>query len=337
MGRLMAAKIANGTAYQKVQFRPRVLRRVGECDASTTLVGCPSSLPIYIAPAAMAKLGHPEGEVNLTRGAGATGIIQGISSNASCSMEEMIAERKEGQPLFYQLYVNRDRAKAAELVRKIAANGFDAIMLTADAPVGGKRERDIRLKGEFEGPAGGVSEKSEETKGVSQAMFAGVDPNLCWEDIAWLKKETNVPILVKGVQSVEDALLAYQLGCDGIVISNHGGRQLDTTRPSLDVLLEIRRHAPHLLRPEFRAPTGPTPDSIADPMRLTPPDRKDGAGERKFEILIDGGVTRGTEVVKALCLGANGVGIGRGFLFAQSVAGEEGVEHAVGSELGRVI
>lgn len=332
-GLLTAAKLANGTAYQKVLFRPRVLRRVGDVDASTTIVGCPSSLPVYIAPAAMAKLGHPDGEVNLTRGAGATGIIQGISSNASCSMEEMIAERHEGQPLFYQLYVNRDRKKAAELVSKVDANKFDAIMLTADAPVGGKRERDIRLKGEFEGPAGGVSEKSDDTKGVSQAMFAGVDPNLNWEDIKWLKGVTKIPILVKGVQSVEDALLAYQLGCDGIVISNHGGRQLDTTRPSLDVLLEIRKYAPHLLRPEFRAPTGPTPDSLADPARLTPPDRADGAGARKFEILIDGGVSRGTEVVKALCLGANGVGVGRGFLFAQSVAGEEGVEHAVGSEL----
>lgn len=316
-----------------MHFRPRVLRRVEHADASTELMGCPSSLPIYIAPAAMAKLGHPLGEINLTRGAGSTGIIQGISSNASCSMDEMLAEREPGQPLFYQLYVNRDRTKAEELVRKIDAGKFDAIMLTADAPVGGKRERDIRLKGEFEGPAGGVSVKSDDTQGVSQAMFAGVDPNLCWDDIKWLRGITKIPVMVKGVQCVEDAILAYEAGCDGIVISNHGGRQLDTTRPALDVLLEIRRCAPHLLRPEYRAPTGPTADSLADPARLTPPDRKDAAGmPRRFEIFIDGGVQRGTDVVKALCLGANGVGIGRGFLFAQSVAGEEGVEHAVGSE-----
>lgn len=330
---LTSAKIANGTAYQKVLFRPRILRSVEQADASTMLMGCKSSLPIYIAPAAMAKLGHPLGEVNLTRGAGSTGIIQGISSNASCSMDEMLAEREEGQPLFYQLYVNRDRTKAEELVRKIDRGHFNAIMLTADAPVGGKRERDIRLKGEFEGPAGGVSVKSDDTAGVSQAMFAGVDPNLNWDDVKWLQGITDIPVMIKGVQTVEDAILAYEKGCDGIVISNHGGRQLDTTRPALDVLLEIRRYAPHLLRPEYRAPTGPTPDSLADPARLTPPDRKDAAGmPRRFEIFIDGGVHRGTDVVKALCLGANGVGIGRGFLYAQSVAGEEGVEHAVGSE-----
>lgn len=98
-------------------------------------------------------------------------------------MEELIAERQPGQPLFYQLYVNRDRSKAEELIKKIEANKFDAIMLTADAPVGGKRERDLRLKGEFEGPAGGVSIKTDDAQGVSQAMFAGVDPDLCWDDI----------------------------------------------------------------------------------------------------------------------------------------------------------
>lgn len=140
--------------------------------------------------------------------------------------------------------------------------------------------------------------------------------------------------MVKGIQTVEDAVQAYQAGCDGILISNHGGRQLDTTRPSLDVLLEIRRWAPHLLRPEFRAATGPSAESIAHPDRLTPRDEPDATGPtpRRFDILIDGGIHRGTDVVKALCLGANGVGIGRGFLFAQSVAGEEGVERAVGSE-----
>lgn len=139
--------------------------------------------------------------------------------------------------------------------------------------------------------------------------------------------------MIKGVQTVEDALTAYNAGADGILISNHGGRQLDTTRPSLDVLLEIRKHAPQLLRPEFRAPTGPTAESLAHPERLTPVDDANAKPlPRRFEIFIDGGIHRGTDVVKALCLGANGVGVGRGFLFAQSVAGEEGVEHAVNSE-----
>jgi L-lactate dehydrogenase (cytochrome) len=131
---------------------------------------------------------------------------------------------------------------------------------------------------------------------------------------------------------LQDALLAYEHGAQGILISNHGGRQLDTTRPSLDVLLEIRKHAPHLLRPQFRGPTGLQQASLDNPSTLTPPDSQEEKEARPFEVYVDGGIYRGTDVVKALCLGANAVGVGRGFLFAQSVAGVEGVEHAVGSE-----
>ncbi|KAK1924732.1 putative L-lactate dehydrogenase [Papiliotrema laurentii] len=322
-------KVANGEAYKKVQFRPRILRKVAEADASTTILGKNSTIPVFISPAAMAKLGHPDGEVNLTKGAANTGIIQIISSNASCSLDEMQAARSPGQPLFFQLYINRNRSIATDLLKKINSLGMDAIFLTGDAPVGGKRERDLRLKGEFEGPAGGVSEKSDDTKGVSQAMFAGVDPNVNWEDIKWIKSVSDKPVIVKGVQCVEDALLAYEKGAQGILISNHGGRQLDATRPSLDVLLEIRKHAPHLLRPEYRGPTGISQALLDDPARLTAPDPK-GKQSRPFEIYVDGGISRGTDVVKALCLGANAVGVGRGFLYAQSVAGVEGVEHAVG-------
>ena len=268
----------------------------------------------------------------------------------------MQAARQAGQPLFFQLYVNRKRDVATELIKKVDRLGMDAIFLTGDAPVGGKRERDLRLKGDFEGPSGGVSEKGEgESQGVSQAMFAGVDPDLNWEDIPyvsarciflvdagylrfrWIRTLTDKPIIVKGVQCVEDALLAEKYGADGIVISNHGGRQLDATRPCLDVLLEIRKHAPHLLRPEFRGKTGISDELLKDPSLLTSPDEDTGAvvtgkSGKPFEILIDGGISRGTDVIKALCLGANAVGVGRGFLFAQSVAGVKGVEHAVQSE-----
>jgi hypothetical protein len=131
--------------------------------------------------------------------------------------------------------------------------------------------------------------------------------------------------------SAQDALLAYEQGASGILISNHGGRQLDTTRPSLDVLLEIRKHAPQLFRPQFRGPLGLQQAAIDHPSSLTPPDPSGETEARPFEVYVDGGIYRGTDVVKALCLGANAVGVGRGFLFAQSVAGVEGVEHAVGS------
>ena len=156
----------------------------------------------------MAKLGHPDGEVNLTKGAANSGIIQVISSNASCSLDEMQAARQPNQPLFFQLYINRNRSIATDLLKKINSLDMDAIFLTGDAPVGGKRERDLRLKGEFEGPAGGVSVKSDDTKGVSQAMFAGVDPDVNWDDIAWIKSVSDKPVIVKGVQCVEVGLVS---------------------------------------------------------------------------------------------------------------------------------
>ncbi|KAK4685469.1 L-lactate dehydrogenase (cytochrome), partial [Tremellales sp. Uapishka_1] len=326
-----STKNENHDVYEKVHFRPRMLRKVASCDASTEILGQKSTIPVFISPAAMAKLGHPLGEVNLTKGAAKSGIIQVISSNASCSLDEMVAARSDKQPLFFQLYVNRNRDTAEKLIRKLNDEKMDAIFLTGDAPIGGKRERDLRLKGEqFDGPAGGVSEKGEDTKGVSQAMFAGVDPDLNWEDIKWIKSLSDLPIIVKGVQTVEDALLAYNSGASGILISNHGGRQLDTTRPSLDVLLEIRKHAPQLLRPQFRGPTGLSPEILQRPELLTPPDKANPTDtDKPFEIYIDGGIQRGTQVVKALCLGAQAVGVGRGFLYAQSIAGEEGVERAV--------
>ncbi|WVQ78192.1 hypothetical protein IAT38_000275 [Cryptococcus sp. DSM 104549] len=323
-------KIANNTAYQKITFRPRILRRVAKADAKTTILGQKSAIPLMISPAAMAKLGHPLGEVNLTRGAANTGIIQCISSFASCSLEEVCAARAPNQPLIFQLYVNSKRELAAEVIKKVNRLGLNAILLTGDAAVGGKRERDLRLKGDFEPPSTGAYEKHEDTKGVSEAMFAGVDPDLHWDDIKWIKERTDLPIIVKGVQCVEDAILAYNLGADGVVLSNHGGRQLDTTKTGIDTLLEIRKHAPYLLRPQFRVPTGVVPVALEHPENLTPPDPKgEKPTDRPFEIWVDGGIWRGTDAVKALCLGANAVGAGRGFLYANTVGGQEGVEHAV--------
>lgn len=137
---------ANRTAYRRIRFRPRVLRRVGEVDPSTEILGVKSSLPIFIAPAALAKLGHPLGEVNLTRGAGETGILQVISSNSSCSLDELAGERREGQELAWQLYVASDRDRAEKTIKKAFNLGMSSIWLTVDAPVGGNRERDTKEK-----------------------------------------------------------------------------------------------------------------------------------------------------------------------------------------------
>ncbi|WWC85377.1 uncharacterized protein L201_000240 [Kwoniella dendrophila CBS 6074] len=323
-------KEENNTDYKKLRFRPRVLRSVREVDASTKILGYDSTLPLYISPAAMAKLGHPDGEVNLTKGAASAGIIQGISSFASCSPEEIVAARAPNQPLFFQLYINSKRHIAKGVVEKINKLGFNAILLTVDAPVGGKRERDIRAKGEFEAPKSDTYDKQGDTKGVAEAIFSAVDPDLSWKDLKWLKEQTDLPIIIKGIQTVEDAVQAYKYGADGVILSNHGGRQLDTTQTGISTLLEIRKHAPFLLRPECRVPMGPSKELIENPDLLTPSKPlNEKPLDRKFSIFVDGGIWRGTDAVKAICLGADAVGVGRGFLFAQTVAGVKGVEHAI--------
>jgi L-lactate dehydrogenase (cytochrome) len=310
---------ANRTAYRRIRFRPRVLRKVGEVDPSTEILGKKSSLPIWIAPCALAKLGHPLGEVNLTRGAGETGIMQVISSNSSCSLEELAAERTEGQELAWQLYVATDRDRAEKTIKKAFNLGMSSIWLTVDAPVGGNRERDTKEKIArdpvsatrpylststfiettlFEQPK--LGEKSENSGSTSAAQFSYVDPNLTWEDISWIKSlAPGKPLVIKGISCVEDAILAKEHGCQGIVLSNHGGRQLDGARPPIDVLQEIRRERPDLLK--------------------------------DMEVYVDGGIRRGTDVLKALCLGAKAVGLGRPFLYAQSAYGSDGVVKAVQS------
>ncbi|CAO1637087.1 unnamed protein product [Parajaminaea phylloscopi] len=290
---------ANRDSFGRVFFKPRVLRKVGAVDTKLQLVhgSIDSALPIYISPAAMAKLGHPDGEINLTRGAAATGIVQGISANASVSLDEMLDARDPpDQPLIYQLYVNRDRPTSERLLKKIEERGCNAVMLTVDAPVMGKRERDMRAKGEVVETGGGHG--GAHGGGVAQAISGYIDPDVSWEDIAWYRKHCKLPLILKGIQTVEDVELAAKHGVEVVILSNHGGRSLDFTRPAFDVLIELRQSAPHLFE--------------------------------KVEVWMDGGVRRGTDVVKAVAVGAKAVGLGRTFLYAQSGFGQAGVQRAVG-------
>lgn len=222
---LRTAVNENRNAYGRVWFKPRILRKVGTVDASAKLLGgaVDSALPIYISPAAMAKLGHPEGELNLTRAAGAHKIIQGVSANASVSLDEILAAREEGQPIIYQLYVNKDRAASERILQKIQDKGCQAVMLTVDAPVMGKRERDMRAKGEVVSTGGG-SGGDTHGGGVAQAISGYIDPNLAWEDIKWFKEHCKLPLYLKGIQTVDDVALAAQHGVQGVILSNHGGR-----------------------------------------------------------------------------------------------------------------
>lgn len=287
----------NSAAYWRLWFRPRVLNKISHADAATTLLSFPSSLPIFVAPAALARLGHPGGEVNITKASAKEGIIQGISNNASCSIEEIMEAREPGQPLFFQLYMNRSREASESLLRKVEKAGFNAIFLTVDAAVPGKRERDQRVKGEFSGPA--VNGTDRAGNGVAQAISGYQDPDVCWADIPWIQNITKLPLIIKGIQCVEDAEKAYETGVQGIVLSNHGGRQLDFSPAPITILQELRQRKPDLL------------------------------DDKNFHVFVDGGVRRGTDVLKALCLGARGVGLGRPFLYANSLWGEEGVRRAV--------
>ncbi|CAG7849226.1 Cytochrome b2, mitochondrial; AltName: Full=L-lactate dehydrogenase [Cytochrome]; AltName: Full=L-lactate ferricytochrome C oxidoreductase; Short=L-LCR; Flags: Precursor [Serendipita indica DSM 11827] len=273
------------------------LNKVSHASPTTNILSFPSSLPIFVAPAALARLGHPGGEVNITRASAKEGIIQGISNNASCSIEEIVSAREEGQVLFFQLYMNRSRKASEELLRKVEKAGFNAIFLTVDAAVPGKRERDQRVKGDFAGPA--VNGQDRAGNGVAQAISGYQDPDVCWADIPWIQDITKLPLIIKGIQCVEDAEKAYEHGVQGIVLSNHGGRQLDFSPAPITVLQELRERRPDLL------------------------------DDKNFHVFVDGGVRRGTDVLKALCLGARGVGLGRPFLFANSLWGEEGVRRAV--------
>ncbi|KAI0347090.1 hypothetical protein BDW22DRAFT_1425165 [Trametopsis cervina] len=286
----------NFESFKRFWFRPRVLNKISKISTSTKMFGgMESSLPIFISPAALARLGHPDGEMNLVRAAGSEGILQGISNNASCSVEEIMSVKKPGQDLIFQLYMNKDRTASEKLIKGLEKEGFKAIMLTVDAAVPGNREIDKRSKGFTVGPAHGKS--GTEGQGVALAISGYQDPDVCWDDIPWIQSLTGLPLIIKGIQCVEDAEKAFEYGVQSIILSNHGGRELDFSPAPMTVLYELRQRRPDLLQ--------------------------------KHEVYIDGGVRRGTDVLKALCLGARGVGLGRPFLWANSVWGEDGCRRVI--------
>ncbi|KAH9944576.1 glyoxylate dehydrogenase [Amylocystis lapponica] len=293
----------NRMAYQRVWFRPRILRDVSSVDWSTTILGQKSTLPVYISATALGKLGHPDGELCLTKAAGKHGVIQMIATLASCSFDDIVDAAVVGQPFFLQLYVNRDREITWKYVQHAEKRGVKGLFITVDAPQLGRREKDMRMKFVDDG-AGAEVQKGQEVQkdqGVARAISSFIDPSLSWNDIPWFQSITKMPIILKGIATAEDAVLAYEAGVQGIVLSNHGGRQLDTARSGLEVLVEVVA--------ALRA-RGYFPSS-------------------RFEIYVDGGVRRASDVLKALALGATAVGVGRPFLYAFCSYGQEGVEKAI--------
>ncbi|KAI0514424.1 mitochondrial cytochrome-like protein b2 [Xylaria bambusicola] len=298
----------NSATYNDIVLRPRVLRDVSSVDVSTTMLGHRITTPIFIAPTSMGRLFHPEGERELGRGAQSLGIPQCVSTSCSYPLPEVmdaVEETKSADgtnvPVFFQLYVDKDRRKSEKLLRVVKERGVRAIFVTIDAPVIGKREADERIKADenmMTLPMSGMKAKND-SKGGSLGRIMGhfIDASLTWDDVAWLRKTVpGLPIVLKGIQTAMDAVKAMEVGVEAIYITNHGGRSLDTAPATILVLLELQKCCPQIFD--------------------------------KMEVYIDGGITRGTDIFKALCLGAKAVGIGRGFLFALNY-GKEGIENFV--------
>lgn len=286
----------NRDAYKRIFLKYRVLVDVSKRDLSTEVLGQKISMPVMIAPTAFHKMADPEGEVAVAKSATNAGTIMILSTLSNSSVEEVTAAANGN--IWFQLYVFKDREITKNLVRRVESAGCKALVLTVDAPLLGLRERDVRNK--FNLPEGFTVKNLEpfykeklsikHDSGIAGYFSENLDPSLTWKDIEWLKSITNLPIVIKGIGCKEDALLAVQYGADGIVVSNHGGRQLDTCRATIDVLPEVA-------------------DTIQD----------------KIEIILDGGIRKGTDVLKAIALGAKIVLIGRPVLWGLAYDGEKGV------------
>ena len=287
----------NRRGYEELALRPRVLVDVSRCDTRVRLLGSEQPTPFVVAPMALQRMAHLEGEGATARAAAAIGAGMAISTLASMSVEEIC--RAAARPPWFQLYIHRDRGITRALVERAAAAGCGALLLTVDTPVLGRRERDVRNA--FLPPATAtianiVSSAQSATIAAAAegsalaAHFAGMhDPSVTWRDLEWLQSISALPLVLKGVVRADDARRAVGHGAKGIVVSNHGGRQLDSTIATVRALPEVA-------------------EAVA------------GAAD----VLVDGGVRRGTDVVKALALGAKGVLIGRPVLWGLAVDGEAG-------------
>ena len=266
----------NLRAFDRWVLRPRVLRGVGLPDTSTTILGSRTAMPVLVAPWAFQRRAHPDGELATVRAAARARTIAVISSTAADHLEEIAAAAPEARS-WWQLYLYADVGRSAELIRRVAASGFAAICWTVDLPVLGIRHRDTRSG--FTVPVGLDQEELE------------YEPALTWDHLGFIRDHApGLPVLVKGILTAEDAVLAVEHGADGVVVSNHGGRQLDSSPAGLDALSEV----------------------------------VDAVGGR-IPVLMDGGVRRGTDVLKALALGASAVLIGRPAVWGLAAEGEEGV------------
>lgn len=311
------SKRLNTEVYRSIMLRPRVFVDCTRCDLDTNILGHKLGMPIFISPAAMARLAHPAGEAGIAEACRSFGAIQVISNNASMTPEQIVKGAAPNQVFGWQLYAQVDRTKSEAMLARInKLKAIKFIVLTLDAPVPGKREDDERSsnvgvstpvasgqKAADQAGADDTPDVDNASGGVGKTLFAGTDPSLTWkETLPWLAKHTDLPIILKGLQTHEDAYIAslHTPQVKGIILSNHGGRALDTAPPAIHTLLEIRKYCPEVLD--------------------------------KLDVWVDGGIRRGTDIVKALCLGAKAVGIGRPALWGLGAGGVDGVKRTLQSK-----
>jgi len=305
------------TAFQDLEFHPRVLRRVGEVDPSVDLMGRRIALPFVLAPTGFTRIAHSEGELAVARAADRAGVPYTLSSLSTRTIEEV--RSVSGGDLWFQVYVWRDKGLLAEILERVAAADYSTIVITVDTAVLGRRERDVR-RGFTLPPKLGIStifdgivhpgwtwdflrhepirfanvvgkSVGDGTDPVSLSEFFATqfDPWLNWDDISWFRDRWQGKIVIKGVQSVEDATIAADVGLDAVGLSNHGGRQLDGAPPPIELV-------------------GPVADVVGD----------------RIAVICDGGIRRGSDIVKALALGASACMLGRAYLYGLGAAGERG-------------
>jgi isopentenyl diphosphate isomerase/L-lactate dehydrogenase-like FMN-dependent dehydrogenase len=314
---------ANCRAFEAVTFRPRCAVAVPSCDLRTVVLGTSIPMPLILAPVGSSRLIHPRGEEAAARAASAAGIPYALSTFSGCRLEEVAAATTA--PLWYQLYLAGGRDCALPALERAKAAGFSALVVTIDTAVAGMRERDFRngVKELLSGKVGSmlpfVSQLLVKPRwlagffvdgglmkfpnvvvpGKGPMLYADVTAALeqsvvTWEDLKWIRAAWNGPVVIKGVHTREDARRAVDEGADALVVSNHGGRQLDRVAPSLEILPEIVA-------------------SVGD----------------RIEVLLDGGIRRGSDIVKALCLGARAVMVGRAYAYGLGAAGNAGVARAI--------
>ena len=286
----------NVAAYRRWGLRPRALVDVGTATTATTVLGAELSMPLLVAPVAFQRMAHPDGEPGMARAAAAAGTAMVLSTLATATPAE-IAAAAPGAHRWFQLYIFRDRGVTRNLIEQAEEAGFEALALTVDVPRLGRRERDLRtgfvIPAEVTVPSFATAAGGS-VGGTPADMFSLMDPTVSWDDLEELVADCNLPVLVKGILTAEDATLAVDHGAAGVVVSNHGGRQLDGATATIDALPEV-----------------------AD------------AVEGRIEVLVDGGIRRGSDVVKALALGARAVLAGRAPLWGLAARGERGAHEVL--------